>query len=66
MLDERKGVSYPDGVDAGNGKIYVIYDRGRDTDREILMAPFTEEDIKQGKCVSGQCQLRMIVNKAGE
>ncbi|HLW86665.1 MAG TPA: sialidase family protein [Candidatus Sulfotelmatobacter sp.] len=65
VLDERKGVSYPDGVEAGNGKIYVIYDRGRSTDREILMATFTEEDIKQGKCVTDQCQLKMIVNKAG-
>ena len=66
VLDERKGVSYPDGVEAGSGKIYVIYDRGRDTDREILMAIFTEEDIKQGKCVTDQCQVKMIVNKAGE
>ena len=66
VLDERKGVSYPDGVEAGNGKIYMIYDRGRETDREILMAIFAEEDIKQGKCVTDQCQLKMIVNKAGE
>jgi hypothetical protein len=59
-------VSYPDGVEADNGKIYVVYDRGRFTDREILMATFTEEDVKQGKCVTGECQLKMLVNKGGE
>lgn len=32
LLDERNGVSYPDGVEADNGKINVIYDRGRDTE----------------------------------
>ena len=66
LLDERNDVAYPDGVEADNGKIYVIYDRGRSTDREILMATFTEEDVKQGKCVTGQCQLKMLVNKGGE
>ncbi len=66
LLDERERVSYPDGVEADNGKIYVIYDRGRNTEREILMATFTEEDVKQGKCVTGRCELKMLVNKAGE
>lgn len=66
LLDERNSVSYPDGVEADDGKIYVIYDRGRFTDREILMATFTEEDVKQGKCVTGQCELKMLVNKGGE
>ncbi|HEV2315443.1 MAG TPA: sialidase family protein [Candidatus Acidoferrales bacterium] len=66
VLDERKDVSYPDGVEAEDGKIYVIYDRGRTTDREILIATFMEEDVKQGKCVTDQCQLKRIVNKAGE
>ena len=66
LLDERERVSYPDGVEADSGKIYVIYDRGRDTDREILMATFTEQDVNKGKCVTGQCQLKVLVNKAGE
>ena len=55
-----------DGVEADNGKIYVIYDRGRQKEREILMATFTEDDVRQGKCVTAQCQLKMLVNKAGE
>lgn len=66
LLDERNGVSYPDGVEANNGKIYVIYDRLRKTEREILMATFTEEDVKQERCVKDQCRLKVLVNKAGE
>lgn len=66
VLDERKRVSYPDGVEAENGNIHVIYDRGRTIDREILMGTFQEEDVKQGKCVTDRCQLKTIVNKAGE
>jgi hypothetical protein len=58
-------VAYPDGVEAANGTIYVIYDRGRVTDREILMATFTEEDVRQGKCVTAECRLQRLVNKAG-
>jgi hypothetical protein len=66
LLDERNGVSYPDGVESDNGTIYVIYDRGRTTDREILMATFAENDVKQGQCATNQCQLKLLVNKAGE
>ena len=45
LLDERKGISYPDGFQAPDGTIYLSYDRNRATDGEILMARFTEEDI---------------------
>lgn len=65
-LDERERVSYPDGVQADNGTIYIIYDRLRNTEREILMATFTEEDARRGKCVTDKCQLRMLVNRARE
>lgn len=43
-LDVRNPVSYPD-VDFYDGKIYLTYDLGRTTEREILFASFTEEDI---------------------
>ena len=65
LLDERNAVSYPDGIEAESGKIYVIYDRGRDTDREILMATFTEADLTQGQCVSAECRLKGLVDKGG-
>jgi len=45
MLDERTGVSYPDGFQAPDGTIYISWDRNRSTDGEILMARFTEDDI---------------------
>ena len=64
MLDQRKGVSYPDGTQASDGTIYVIYDYNRVTDKEILMATFSEEDVIAGKCVSKSARLRVLVNKA--
>jgi len=48
LLDERSTVSYPDGVQASDGRIFIIYDRNRNTDRQILMAVFTEEDVVAG------------------
>lgn len=43
-IDMREAISYPD-ADYHNGVIYLSYDRGRTTHREILFAKFTEEDI---------------------
>ncbi|HPO12647.1 MAG TPA: sialidase family protein [Candidatus Hydrogenedentes bacterium] len=65
LIDERAGVSYPDGVEAPDGLIYVIYDYSRKDAREILMATFTEEDVLEGKPVSGKTRFRVLVNKAG-
>jgi hypothetical protein len=64
MIDEREGVSYPDGVQAPDGAVYVIYDYHRQTDKEILMAVFTEEDVIQGAWVSELARQRVLVNRA--
>ncbi len=64
MLDARDGVSYPDGVETEDGRIYLIYDRDRFGDREILLAEFTEEDVLQGAPVSPTARLRVCVNRA--
>ncbi len=64
MLDERTGVSYPDGFQAPDGTIYIIYDRNRATDSEILMARFTEEDILEGRFHTPRAGERILVNKA--
>lgn len=64
MLDTRDTVSYPDGTEDDEGYIRIIYDRQRFADREILMAVFTEEDILEGRLVSGKSQLKVLVNKA--
>jgi hypothetical protein len=65
LLDERKNVSYPDGVEGNDGVIRLIYDRERFTAREILMAAFREEDVNAGKCVTTGPRLKVIVNRAG-
>ncbi len=49
LLDERSGVSYPDGVQGPDGVIRIIYDFNRTKDKQILMAAFTEADVARGK-----------------
>ncbi len=72
LLDERSSVSYPDGTLAADGRIFIIYDRERGAGwnkegcigaREILLAVFTEKDVRAGKCLSAGATLRRIVNK---
>lgn len=64
MLDERKEVSYPDGCQAPDGTIYVIYDFERDRAAQILMARLTEEDVLAGRLVSDRSALRLVINDA--
>ena len=64
MIDERKAVSYPDGVQAPDGTIYVIYDYQRTDAKQILMATFTEQDVATGSDVSGAVRRRVVVNQA--
>ena len=63
LLDERKGVSYPDGVQDKDGLIWITYDRDRGGAGEILLAKFREEDVIAGKNVSGTVTLKQIVDK---
>ena len=63
MLDERGGVSYPDGVQEKGGLIWITYDRDRGGAGEILLAKFKEEDVAAGKNVSGAVSLKQVVNK---
>ncbi len=63
MLDERVGVSYPDGFQAPDGTIYIVYDRNRATAGEILLARFTEQDILDGKLTSTGSKLKHLVCK---
>lgn len=64
LLDERNEVSYPDAKEAADGMIYVCYDWERVTQREIIMARFTEDDILQGHLSDKRSKLRVLVNKA--
>jgi predicted neuraminidase len=62
LLDERAGVSYPDGFQAPDGLVTIAYDRKR-IDGEILMATFAEEDVLSGAPVSGRVRLRVPVKQ---
>lgn len=63
MLDERSGVSYPDGQQTADGLIHIIYDYNRTTDRQILIATFREEDAAAGKPISGAVRFRQVVSQ---
>ena len=76
LLDERRGVSYPDAMETEDG-ILIVYDRGRGgflhsleeayaKPREILTAFVTEEDILAGALVSPRSYLKKVVNKLGK
>jgi hypothetical protein len=57
MIDEREDVTYPDGVQAEDGTIYVIYDHRRTPDGIILMATFGEADVRAGRPVTDKVRL---------
>jgi len=63
VLDERKGISYPDGFQAPDGTIYISYDRNRSTDGEILLARFTEDDVLAQKPFGPKSKLKMLISR---
>jgi len=64
LLDERSGVSYPDGQQSADGTLRIIYDYSRTGERHILMASFTEADVTAGQPVSPVAKLRQLVSDA--
>jgi hypothetical protein len=66
MIDEREDVTYPDGVQAGDGTIHIIYDHQRTPLGEVLMATFGEEDVRAGKSVSDKVRLRELISRLPE
>jgi len=63
LFDEREDVTYPDGVQGSDGIIRIIYDHQRTPDGEVLMAAFTEADVRAGRDVSEKVRLRVAVAK---
>lgn len=63
LLDERAGVSYPDGQQAADGTLFIVYDFDRFEARQILFASFTEEDVAAGNDVSGRVRLRNVISQ---
>lgn len=66
MVDERSSVSYPDAIQAPDGRIYITYDHGRYNagEKEVLVAIISEEDIRAGKLVSKDSSQRLLVSRA--
>ena len=64
LLDERKDVSYPSGNVDADGRVTLAYDREREHAREIMLASFTEEDIRRGSFGDGS-YTKKIVAKGG-
>lgn len=67
LLDERKGVSYPDGQQFKDGTIYLVYDYNRTTDQNILYTSFSEDDIINGtdKEIIEVYRRRTLINLGG-
>jgi hypothetical protein len=63
VLDERKGISYPDGFQSPDGTIFISYDRNRATDGEILLARFTEDDVRNRSLVHVNSRLKMLISR---
>jgi hypothetical protein len=66
MLDERDDVTYPDGVQAADGTIYIVYDYHRTPEGVIHMATFREEDVRAGKAVTDKVRLRELIGRLPE
>lgn len=63
MLDERDEVTYPDGIEAPDGTIYVVYDHRRTPAGVIQMATFTEADVRSAKPVSDKVRLKLEIDR---
>jgi hypothetical protein len=66
MLDDREDVTYPDGVQAPGGTIYIVYDHNRTPNGEVLMATFTEDDVRAARAVTDQARLRVVITQLRE
>ncbi len=73
VLDARES-SYPDGTQAADGTIYLIYDHQRYTRNRdgkpgvgsVQMAVFREEDVRAGKPVTDDVRLQSTITRLRE
>ena len=56
--------SYPDAVQAEDGTIYLVHDRGRFSFREIVISRFDENDIISGTLSGDNSFVNQIISKA--
>lgn len=62
-LDERMGVSYPDTIQLEDGCILTAYDHDRPGAGEILLASYTEQDLRAQKGVSKSFRIKNVVSR---
>ena len=55
--------AYPDAYQAPDGKIYIVYDKGRYTEGGVRLSVLNVEDIKAGKIVSRDSLDKVVVTK---
>jgi hypothetical protein len=65
LLDERGRVSYPDAVQAPDGRLFITYDLGRYQagEKQVLYSVLREEDLRAGRLVSKDARLKLLVNQ---
>jgi hypothetical protein len=63
LLDDRAEVSYPDGFQAPDGVIHILYDWNRHTDAEILHVAFTEADFDKQTKISRHLAAKALAPK---
>lgn len=68
LLDERSGISYPDGQQTSDGTIYITYDYSREKEQNILITSFTEDDILSGtdNKILEVYNRRRVISKGGD
>ena len=68
LLDERRGISYPDGQQSSDGTIYITYDYDRRGHQHILMTRFTEDDVimRSDRKLLEVYQNRRVVSQGGK
>lgn len=66
VVDDQKGVSYPDCIQSPDGRLYIAYDQSRygPEVKDILLSVIREEDIRAGKIVSADARIHQLINRA--
>lgn len=67
LLDERPGVSYPDGQQTSDGTIYITYDYARTKDQNILFTSFSEAEVTRptGRAILEVYNRRRVISQGG-
>lgn len=66
VLDQRTVISYPDTAELPDCTIVVSYDHQRTALGEILIARFTESDIRKTNALSPVATRRRVIKRAGK